>query len=77
MTLLQLDELHVGFRTSRGDLHAIDGVSFAVNEGELVGIVGESGCGKTTIARAILRILPSNADQSAAGYCSAGATSSP
>ena len=62
MTLLQLDELHVGFRTDRGDLHAVDGVSFAVSEGELVGIVGESGCGKTTIARAILRILPSNAD---------------
>jgi oligopeptide/dipeptide ABC transporter ATP-binding protein len=61
MTLLQLDELHVAFRTSRGDLHAVDGVSLAVNEGESVGIVGESGCGKTTIARAILRILPGNA----------------
>jgi oligopeptide/dipeptide ABC transporter ATP-binding protein len=61
MTLLELDRLSVSFRTSRGDLHALDGVSFAVNDGESVGIVGESGCGKTTVARAILRILPSNA----------------
>ena len=61
MILLELDDLHVSFHTKRGDLHALDGVSFAVNDGESVGIVGESGCGKTTIARAILRILPNNA----------------
>lgn len=61
MTLVELNRLKVSFRTRRGDLHAIDGVSFAVNDGESLGIVGESGCGKTTVARAILRILPSNA----------------
>lgn len=61
MTLLALNQLSVSFATSRGKLHALDGVSFTVNEGESVGIVGESGCGKSTIARAILRILPGNA----------------
>jgi oligopeptide/dipeptide ABC transporter ATP-binding protein len=61
MTLLALDRLSVSFATSRGDLHALDSISFAVNDGESVGLVGESGCGKTTIARAILRVLPNNA----------------
>ena len=61
MTLLALDRLTVTFRTGRGDLVAVDGVSLDVNAGEALGIVGESGCGKTTIARAILRILPDNA----------------
>ncbi|MGE0038451.1 MAG: ABC transporter ATP-binding protein [Xanthobacteraceae bacterium] len=62
--LLELDQLKVRFRTGRGDLHAIDGVSFGIKERESLGIVGESGCGKTTLARAILRILPSNGESS-------------
>ena len=61
MTIIELDRLRVSFRTSRGDLHAIDGVSYSVGEGQSLGIVGESGCGKTTVARAILRVLPKNA----------------
>jgi oligopeptide/dipeptide ABC transporter ATP-binding protein len=61
MTLVELDRLKVKFRTSRRDLHAIDNVSFALSEGESLGLVGESGCGKTTVARALLRILPGNA----------------
>jgi peptide/nickel transport system ATP-binding protein len=64
MTLLEIDRLGVSFRTGRGPLHALDGVSCAVNDGESIGIVGESGCGKTTVARAILRILPNNAESS-------------
>jgi peptide/nickel transport system ATP-binding protein len=61
MTLLALDQLRVSFTTDRGELNAIDGLSLAVNDGESVGIVGESGCGKTTVARSVLRILPENA----------------
>ena len=64
MTLLALDHLGVTFGTSRGDLHAVDGISFVVDDGESLGIVGESGCGKTTVARAMLRILPRNASSS-------------
>ena len=61
MSLLSIRDLQVGFRTPRGELRAIDGVSFDLAEGESLGIVGESGCGKTTLARAMFRILPSNA----------------
>lgn len=61
MTLLELDHVNMSFRTGRGDLRALDGVSFRLGEGESLGIVGESGCGKTSLARAILRILPANA----------------
>jgi peptide/nickel transport system ATP-binding protein len=62
--MLELDRLGVRFDTGRGPLHALGGISLSVNEGESIGIVGESGCGKTTIARAILRILPNNAERS-------------
>src|SRR6202007_1256878 len=40
-----------------GWVRAVDGVSFAINEGECVGLVGESGCGKTTLGRTILRLI--------------------
>ncbi len=42
-------------------MHAVDGVSFTVNRGELLGVVGESGCGKTMTALSIMRLLPSAA----------------
>ena len=44
------------FSRDRGAVKAIDGVSFAISEGEAVGLVGESGCGKTTMARLVLRL---------------------
>jgi oligopeptide/dipeptide ABC transporter ATP-binding protein len=45
------------FSTKVGDVRAVDGVSFDVNEGETVGLVGESGCGKTTVGRLLLRLI--------------------
>jgi oligopeptide/dipeptide ABC transporter ATP-binding protein len=57
-TLLQVEDLHSQFFTSRGVVHAVDGVTFHVDAGETLGIVGESGCGKTMTALSILRLLP-------------------
>lgn len=59
--LLQLQDLVVHYRTRQGDISAVAGVSFAVRRGEALGLVGESGCGKTTIALAVLKVLPDNA----------------
>jgi oligopeptide/dipeptide ABC transporter ATP-binding protein len=56
--LLRIRELKTTFRTEEGPLHAVDGVSFEVPEGETVGLVGESGCGKSMTALSILRLLP-------------------
>jgi peptide/nickel transport system ATP-binding protein len=59
--LLRLDNLSVAYRTSRGDVQAVQNVTLAVPKGQTVGLVGESGSGKSTVAAAILRLLPSNA----------------
>jgi peptide/nickel transport system ATP-binding protein len=56
--LLDVRDLEVEFRTERGTARVLDGISLAVARGEVVGLVGESGCGKTTLARAILGVLP-------------------
>ena len=55
--LLEVDDFRVHFRTPRGLLRAVDGVSFRVERGETVGIVGESGCGKTVLGRSILGLV--------------------
>jgi oligopeptide/dipeptide ABC transporter ATP-binding protein len=59
--MLELHDLHVRYRTAAGEARAVDGVSLSIEAGEYLGLVGESGCGKSTIAKAILGILPSNA----------------
>ena len=57
--LLEVDDLKVAFETEDGLLHAVDGVSFRVDAGKTLGIVGESGCGKSVTASSILRLVPS------------------
>lgn len=56
--LLQIRDLKVGFRTWRGNTSVLDGINFTVYKGERVGLVGETGCGKTTTMKSIMRILP-------------------
>jgi len=60
MAVLEIKDLKIYYRTLKGYSKAVDGVSFQIEEGEYLGLVGESGCGKSTIAKAILRILPPN-----------------
>ncbi|CAN5497948.1 hypothetical protein BH20ACT2_BH20ACT2_00930 [soil metagenome] len=55
--LLSIRDLSVEFRTSDGIVHAVDRVSYDVHPGETVGVVGESGCGKTVTALAILGLI--------------------
>lgn len=58
---MDVRDLHIGYKTYMGKLKVLNGVDFNVREGEKVGIIGESGCGKTTTMKAILRILATNA----------------
>src|SRR5690349_12530768 len=59
--LLAVRDLRVEYATDRGPAQVLDGVNLEIAAGEVVGLVGESGCGKTTLARAILGILPLSA----------------
>ena len=56
--LLTIEDLKTEIRLRRSVVHAIDGVSLTVEAGECLGIVGESGCGKTMTALSMMRLLP-------------------
>ena len=56
--ILEVRDLRVEIPLSRGTVHAVDGASFDVAAGEAIGLVGESGCGKSMTLRAILGLLP-------------------
>ncbi len=59
--LLELRDLSVSFRTDEGTIHAVDRLSWSLEPGEVLGIVGESGCGKSVSSMALLRLLPPTA----------------
>lgn len=59
--LLNVENLTMHYTTRKGDVAAVDDVSFFLREGESIGLVGESGCGKTSVALSLLKLLPDNA----------------
>ena len=58
---LQVSDLAVTYRTSNGLFHAVDNISFEVTPGSNLGLVGESGCGKSTVVKALMRLTPEDA----------------
>ena len=62
MPVLSVRDLVMHYKTKMGYVKAVDGISFDLNAGESLGIVGESGCGKTSVSMTILRLLPDNAE---------------
>ena len=70
--LLEVEDLHVDIPIPAGDLHAVRGISFTVQKGETLGLVGESGCGKSMTALALMNLLPHTARRRAARLVFAG-----
>jgi len=63
--LLEVQNLMTSYYTSRGEIRAVDGVSLAIEENEVFGVAGESGCGKTTLIKTLLNLLPANSRRTA------------
>ena len=61
--LLEVKNLKKYFKTPKGMLHAVDDVSFTIERGKTLGIVGESGCGKSTTGRCIMRLIEPTSGQ--------------
>lgn len=59
MTFLEIDNLHVRFKTEQGPVYALNGVSFSVNRDEVLGVIGESGCGKSVTMLTVMGLLQS------------------
>jgi peptide/nickel transport system ATP-binding protein len=53
---VEVDNLRVYYRTLRGDVQAVDGVTFSIRDGEIMGLAGESGCGKSTLGKSLIRM---------------------
>src|SRR5262245_6603762 len=66
--LLDIGEFSLSFRTGKGTAPVLERINLAIRSGEIVGLVGESGCGKTTIIRAILGTLPERTAQIEGGH---------
>lgn len=62
MSLLEVQNLTTYYTTQRGPVHAVENISFKLGEGKALGLAGESGCGKTTAALSLLKILPFNGE---------------
>ncbi len=62
-TLIETKNLKKHFKTSKGFLHAVDGVDIKIEEGKTLGVVGESGCGKSTLGRLMTKLLPATSGQ--------------
>ncbi len=59
-TLLQIEQLRLHYRSSRGTVQAVDDIDFGISRNECVTVLGESGCGKSSLAKTLLRVLPRN-----------------
>src|SRR5512140_950574 len=71
--LLHVEDLVLHFRTSQGPVQAVDGVDIDLDHNRAVVILGESGCGKSSLAKAILRLLPRNVHSYSGKICIDGA----
>lgn len=67
-TIIEIEDLYVNFYTKSGTVYALDGVNLKINRGEALGLVGESGCGKSVTANSILRLVPSPPGKIEKGY---------
>ena len=61
--LLQVNNLKKYFKTTKGQLHAVDDITFSLDRGKTLGVVGESGCGKSTLGRTILNLVPATSGE--------------
>ncbi|RYY54262.1 MAG: ATP-binding cassette domain-containing protein, partial [Comamonadaceae bacterium] len=61
MPLLEVNDLHVQLQTQRGPAEAVRGIGFSLERGETMGIVGESGCGKSITVLSLMGLLPASA----------------
>jgi len=62
-TIIEVRNLTKHFKTKRGMLHAVDGIDFSIEQGQTLGLVGESGCGKSTVGRTLLRLIEPTAGE--------------